>query len=67
MTNNSGRDHRMVEFLISVYDKNGKLIDTDFILFSKFAKGDTKSFKQIFISRLVARHQIASYKIQFDD
>lgn len=69
MTNNSGRDHRGVKFLISVYDKNGKLIDKEDLFIHNFAKGDKKSFRVLFssISPSTNLNQIASYKIQFDD
>ena len=65
MTNNSGRDYTIANFIVSVYDENEKLIETAYINISNFAKGDKKSFETLLIDSQA--DQIASYKIQFEN
>ena len=65
MTNNSGRDYTLANFIVSVYDENEKLIETTYISISNFAKDDKKSFEALLIESQAS--QIASYKIQFEN
>ena len=65
MTNNSDRDYTFVNFIVSVYDENEKLIETADIIISNFAKDDKKSFEALLIDSQAS--QIASYKIQFEN
>ena len=65
MTNNSGRDYTLANFIVSVYDENEKLIETAYINISNFAKDDKKSFEALLIDSQAS--QIASYKIQFEN
>ena len=65
MTNNSDRDYTFVNFIVSVYDENEKLIETADIIISNFTKGDKKSFEALLIDSQAS--QIASYKIQFEN
>lgn len=44
ITNNSGRNLQIASFTLSVYDSNGRLVDTAPIVISNFATGRTKSF-----------------------
>jgi|GEM_PF-2275447 len=44
ITNNSGRSFQIASFTLSVYDSNGRLVDTAPIVISNFAAGRTKSF-----------------------
>lgn len=65
MTNNSGRDYTLANFIVSVYDENDRLIETAYINISNFAKDDKKSFEALLIDSQAS--QIASYKIQFEN
>ena len=65
MTNNSGRDYTLANFIVSAYDENEKLIETAYINISNFSKGDKKSFETLLIDSQA--NQIASYKIQFEN
>jgi hypothetical protein len=61
--NDSTKDYRTVIFKLSVYDKEGILLDTSDLLVDNIGQGQTKTF-EAFID--VVPNAIARYKIQFD-
>ena len=65
MANESSKDWTLVNFVVSVYDNDGALLETAYINMSNFKKGAKKSFQAFLINSTV--DQIASYKIQFEN
>ena len=63
MSNFSGKDYSYVMFVVSVYDVDGKLIETNSALISNFPHGSTKSFTVYFTETLPSDVQ---YKIQYE-
>ena len=62
--NKSGHNYTLVNFIISVYDDNGKLLDTSFINVSNIKNNETKSFLTYL---KVKAEAIKKYKIQFEN
>lgn len=64
MTNHSGRDFKAASFIISLYDRKGRLLETGDILINHFLRGKTKSFTTYIEN--VKYDNISTFKIQFD-
>jgi hypothetical protein len=64
VTNKSGRSYSMANFVVTLYDDKGKLLDTGNAIVSNLANGQTKSFEADFVG--VSTSQVDQYKIQFD-
>ena len=64
MTNNSGTNYTLANFLVSVYGDDGKLIGTGYINMSNLLNGQTKTFNGLVDANYSA---ISKYKIQFEN
>ena len=64
LTNNSGTDYSLANFIISVYDENGSLIGSGYINISNFLEGQTKTFNALIDAPI---SEIKKYKIQFEN
>lgn len=64
MTNESRKDYQLVNFTLSLYDNDGKLLEVCYINMSNIFSGDTKSFTAYFDTLI---SEISSYKIQFEN
>jgi len=64
VTNKSGKSYTFVSFTLSVYDLNGKLIDTTPVLVTNIQNGQTKSFSADFLRDLPSH---IKYKIDFEN
>jgi hypothetical protein len=62
--NNTGNDYQTAMFTLSLYDANGRLLETSPFVINSFPNGQTKSFSCPFLS--TARNLIDHYKFQFD-
>ena len=65
ITNESGKDYLLANFILSVYDRNAKLLQTAFINVSNIPTGITKSFTTFLAGTSIG--EISSYKIQFEN
>jgi|SaaInl7_200m_RNA_FD_contig_31_2290623_length_642_multi_8_in_0_out_0_1 hypothetical protein len=65
MANESDKDWTLANFVVSVYDADGALLETAYINMSNFKKDAKKSFQAFLVNSTV--DQIASYKIQFEN
>ncbi len=65
MTNRSGSSYSHATFTLSVYDKDGRLLDTTPIISSNVSDGSTRSFDTTLLS--TDRSKIDSIKIQFEN
>jgi uncharacterized Zn finger protein (UPF0148 family) len=65
VTNKSSTSYTLANFVVSLYDSNGKLIDTGYVNVSNLAAGQTKSFDAIFMG--ASPNQVDKYKIQFEN
>jgi hypothetical protein len=65
VTNKSGRGYSMANLRVTLYDNNGKLIDTGNAIVSNIANGQTKSFEAPFVG--VTTSQVDKYKIEFEN
>jgi hypothetical protein len=63
VTNHSGRSYSSANFVITVYDKGGKLLDSAHFNVSNLADGGTKSFEVPIVG--VWGDEIGRYKIEF--
>ncbi len=63
MTNDSGQNYSLINFMVSVYDKDSNLLATGYINISDFADGETKSFSGLID---IDFNKIAKYRIQYD-
>ena len=61
--NDSGRDYSLANFVLSIYDPSGRLLDTAYINVSSFRAGQTKSFRAM-AGRVPDQ---VRYKIQFEN
>lgn len=61
--NDSKNDYSTAVFKLSLYDKDGKLLDVADILISNFPAGSTKSWDADCLETV---NGIASYKVQFE-
>jgi hypothetical protein len=64
-TNRSGEDYSVANFVVTLYDKNGELIDSGHAIISNFKNGQTKTFEAPFIN--VTSSQVNTYKIEFEN
>jgi hypothetical protein len=65
ITNSSGRDYQIANFILSVYDQNGRLLETAYINVSNIDSGVTKSFQAFLLS--TSMNEVAKYKVQFEN
>ena len=65
MQNESGKDYQLANFVLSVYDVDGNLLETGYINISYFNNGSTKRFDAIIGE--VHLKQIKNFKIQFEN
>jgi hypothetical protein len=65
VTNNSGRSYPIANFVITLYDKDGKLLDSGHATVSNLTDGATKSFEAPVIG--VWGDEIGRCKIQFEN
>jgi len=63
MTNDSGQNYSLINFLLSVYDQDRNLLATGYINISDFENGETKSFSGLID---IDVNKIAKYRIQYD-
>ena len=63
VTNKSGRGYSVANFAITLFDKNGKLLDTAYGNVSNLANGATKKFEIPLVG--VWGDEIGRYKIEF--
>jgi len=66
ITNNSNKNYSMANFLLSIYDKGGKLIGTGDIYINNFLTGQTKTFKAATMPITMDASKVSKYKIQFE-
>jgi len=64
MTNHSGKNFKACSFIITFYDRKGKLLETGNFLINNFLNGQTKPF-YTYIENLNEK-SIYRYKIEFD-
>lgn len=65
VTNNSDISYKIANFTVTLYEKNGRLIDTGPAIVSNLARGETKSFEAMFVGDGASK--TANYKIQFEN
>jgi len=65
VTNNSGRSYSIASFVVTLYDKQGKLLDTGYANVSNLTDGQSKIFGAPFTSN--SYNEIDKYKIQFEN
>ena len=65
ITNGSGRDYQLANFMLSVYDSNDRLFQGVYINISNIPNGVTKSFTTFLLDTSIS--EIVSYKIQFEN
>jgi hypothetical protein len=65
MTNKSGRDYTLANFVVSVYNANDNLLATGYIMISNLLSGQTKSFYSPMIE--ANYNAIKRYKIDFEN
>ena len=65
ITNRSGRDYQLANFMLSVYDSNDQLLEGVYINISSISNGVTKSFTTFLINTSIS--DIAFHKIQFEN
>ena len=65
ITNGSGRDYQLANFMLSVYDSNDRLLQGVYINISNIPNGVTKSFTTFLLDTSIS--EIVSYKIQFEN
>ena len=63
VTNNSGRSYSVANFVITLYDKDGKLLDSAHTKVSNLADGATKTFEIPVVG--VWGDEIGRYKLEF--
>lgn len=64
MTNDSGKNFKAASFIITFYDRKGRLLETGDILINSFSSGQTKPFNA-YIENL-NYESVHRYKIEFD-
>ena len=65
ITNESGKDYQLANFILSVYDSNEQLLEAVYINISNIPNGITKSFTTFLLNTSIS--EIASHKIQFEN
>lgn len=65
LTNDSGKDYSTISFVMSLYDKEGKLLGSNYIILSNFLNGQTKTFDTVILDTDYS--SVAKYKIQFEN
>lgn len=65
ITNESGKNYQLANFILSVYNKNEELLDTAYINISNIPNGVTKSFQAFLLNTSI--DQVSFYKIQFEN
>ena len=65
ITNESGKDYQLANFILSVYDSNEQLLEAVYINISNIPNGVTKSFATFLLN--TSTSEIASYKVQFEN
>ena len=65
VTNNSGKNYTLANFVVTLYDENGGLIDTGYANVSNLADGETKSFMAPILG--LSDDQVDKYKMQFEN
>ena len=65
LTNNSGRDYDTVSLVMSLYDNDGKLLGSNYIILNNFFNGQTKTFDTIILN--TNYDSVSKYKIQFEN
>lgn len=64
ITNNSGKDYKVANFMISVYNNEGNLVSTGYANISNLSNGQTKSINTLIEGQ---RSKVSKYKIQFEN
>ena len=65
VTNKSGKDYTLANFGVSLYDEDGRLLDTGAAIVSNLANGQTKSFEAMFLG--IQSSEVDKYKIDFEN
>jgi len=65
MVNKSRNNYKIANFVVSIYDSAGRLIETSYIIISNIPTGTTKSFKTFLTASKI--DNISKYKIQFEN
>jgi tetratricopeptide (TPR) repeat protein len=65
ITNGSGQDYQLANFVLSVYDEDRRLLGTVYISISNIGNDVTKSFQTVLTNTSLSR--ISTYKIQFEN
>jgi len=63
MTNDTGQDYSLANFMVSVYDDEGKLLATSYINMMNFEHGETKTFTGLVDINV---GQVKQYRIQYE-
>jgi hypothetical protein len=64
LTNDSGKNYDTILFVMSLYDKDGKLLGSNYINLNNFMNGQTKTFDTVILD--TDYKSVAKYKIQFE-
>ncbi len=65
LTNNSGKNFNAASFVMSLYDKDDRLLGSNYIILNNFTNGQTKTFNTIILD--TDYKSVAKYKIQFEN